>query len=48
MYSRLVLLAFIISLGLQECHQCAMAVTHVHFTIVCLQSKKVASHKLHI
>ena len=40
MYSSLVLLAFIMSLGLQECHQSAMAMTHVHFTIV-LQCKNV-------
>ncbi len=41
----LVLLAFIISLGLQECHQSAMAMTHIHFTIVCLQCKKVTVFK---
>lgn len=45
MYSSLVLLAFIISLGLQECHQSAMAMTHVYFTIVCLQCKKVTIFK---
>lgn len=40
MYSSLVLLAFIISLELQECHQSALDMTHVYFTIVCLQCKK--------
>lgn len=45
MYSSLVLLAFIISLGLQGCLQSAVAMTHVHFTIVCLQCKKVTIFK---
>lgn len=45
MYSSLVLLAIIISLELQECHQSALDMTHVYFTIVCLQCKKVAIFK---
>lgn len=47
MYSSLVLLAFIISLELQECHQSALDMTHVYFTIVCLQCKNVAIFKGH-